>query len=391
MKKLSLYSLMVLGLFIMAGCNSSNDRINEKKIIKECNRMLKQTGQDTVTVNVVTGYYELEDEDSRCTLKRLEAAGLITYNVERFGWWNTQKGSKRVLDHYTSNYSYWYGWSQEPVYVYKKYTNYTFEQHFMVNVALTEAGQALVLNHVPSGIKEEVKDDMKGPDVDPNTFPENQIDCTEFWPEIPHPKAAEAYKKCKEIINEASELFNAATDCKGLDKSSKKLKEIEKVDYYENMTAEQTSDISNSYSKLDSSIRSKKEEFNCNPEPKKEEKKTSTKKKEENEEKEEEEIDPQKAAYLLAKDKEDYSTNILMGYKLKAIKANNIIITLDNNMPTINADVIYEAGHATDAARVLLNTINKCRVKVSHKFINYIDKGLEITDGKYVEDGSFDY
>ena len=381
MKKLSAFFLVALGLCGLVACGPTSNSISEKQILKECNRILEEKGNDTATVNVMTGYYELNDQESRCMLKRLEAAGLITYNVERFAWWNSKKETKRVIDHYVERY-YWFSYSKEPVYVTKKYTTYDFEQHFMVNVALTESGEALALNHVPSGVAIEDKD-MAEPEFDFSICPENNVDCSESWPEIPHPKAGEAFAKCMEIINEARTMAEMATDCKTLDKSEKKCDEIERVDYVDDMTRDQINEINSSIADIAAFVASRKNELGCNveAEPAQQEVVMATDTKED----EVEEEDPQKIAYNKAKLMENSDNRVLMAYKYKAVKARNIQILMQGIVPMAKAEVIYEVSNVTDAARVLLNAVDKTRNLKKEGFMFFVDKGWKYADERITE------
>ena len=69
MKKLSLLALTtILSCFIILPSCRNNDGPTSKEIVKECNNLLYQLGADSVVTYLLTGYYELNDPQSRCEL-----------------------------------------------------------------------------------------------------------------------------------------------------------------------------------------------------------------------------------------------------------------------------------------------------------------------------------
>lgn len=179
MKKLSLLALTtILSCFIILPSCRNNDGPTSKEIVKECNNLLYQFGADSVVTYLLTGYYELNDPQSRCELKKLEAAGLITYKVERFAWWEKTETYKTEL----ANYDWYYG----PTYKTVKKVSYDYNEHFMVDIQLAEEGRKWVVKGEPV-MKPVIDKDLIQPEVDFSSFPENQIDCTESWPAVPNP------------------------------------------------------------------------------------------------------------------------------------------------------------------------------------------------------------
>lgn len=432
MRRHFIFIMAVLGLGSLLSCGTSNDDITAKEIIKASNAMLVQQGADTAVANIVTGYYELNAKEGRDMLKRLEAAGLVTYDVERYAWWNTEHSTKRVLDHYDYYYYTWTGAfsHKEPVYVTKKVTDYTYDEHFMVTVELTELGQQQVLGHQPQGITKDDAD-MEQPHIVDSLLPENNADLSESWPEVPHPKAKEAFENCMKIIGEARQLAENATDDKGLSKSEAKLDEVELVRFVENLTSDQREEKANKYMEVSNLITTKESAWalgkckeviaaaneltekatDCKGITKSENKlkeiakvkfydkltqrdgsekdnlfddavrRINSKKDElgcnveEEPEEQAEEMDPQKRAYLAAKSNERSFVNIMLAYTQKAIKARNIQMIKNEASPAAKANVIYQIKKVTDAGRVLYGVAKGSKAEQEEKFTRFVDKG----------------
>lgn len=134
---------------------------------------------------LTVGSYECNDEATRLTLRKLKAAGLLDYKVERYAWW--EKGSKRVREQYQVTRSN--GWWSYPQTEYRTVnkTTYDFEDHYFVDVALTRAGKSLVVDKVPTPKDEEEDEDMKQPDYSAVEYAWDKADLTESWPEVRNP------------------------------------------------------------------------------------------------------------------------------------------------------------------------------------------------------------
>ena len=122
MKQIKIVIYALLGLFTMVACNDSSKKITEKDICALIKSDIEDVqADDTTTINV--GYYELSSEADRTKLRKLAAAGVITY------------ASETILD------------SKE-------------EKHIFVKVALTPEGEKWI--YVPKSKQPCCKDaDMK--------------------------------------------------------------------------------------------------------------------------------------------------------------------------------------------------------------------------------------
>lgn len=192
---------------LLCSCSDSQDSISERQILKQCNKMLEESASDKAFCTIKTGYYELNSQSSRYELRRLAAAGLITYDVERYGWWKKEVHTYREragLNYYT------YDWN----YTTRSYTTYDYKEHFIVKVALTDKATPLLVDSLP--LPKEIEDlDLKQPDFNPNDYPEGKVEYAESWPRIPRPdeKVAEGEEetvvlddsKEEEVVEEVAE------------------------------------------------------------------------------------------------------------------------------------------------------------------------------------------
>ena len=447
MKKTHLL-LLAFAAIILASCGGHSPlKLSEREILKQCNNDLVKSGSDSAIVVIPTGYFEVENQGIRCTLEKLQAAGVINYEVERFAWWEKIK-EKKTTPHTVTKYYWGYPYT-ETEYITKWVTRYEFNEHFMANVTLTEAAKKYALDHIPTSKLEEIEDkDMVQPVYYDSLYPENAVTCIENWPEIPHPltnevykqckallaeaeallaestytkaeqklksirrvdnfdcmtiaqtaeinaemdrisglidqkKGDEAYEKSKKIIEEASDLLNAAKDCKALDKVSNKMNSLDHVANNTLMSETQKADIDSLTRQVNNNIGTKKEEFGCNPNTP-EEPQTI-----------EEEVvpadnrDPQAIAYENAKRNEDGKTTILFAYLRKAIVARNIALMCGEKGTTASAEVIYKIKKVTDAERVLEGAINDYKTKATVTFTYYSDKGWVLDEGSQSKSAS---
>lgn len=182
--KTLLRTLFILSSFVFVACSQSPNKIAKGTIEDAVEDFLKKNKFDQFYTVIETGYYELNSKYARETLAKLKAAGIIDYNVERFAWWNK---------HLQAGLS-WGG--------YYGYKEYFYEEHFMVNVSLTDKGKKIVVDSIPLP-KSFVDEDMKQPEIDLSKFPESNYK-KEKWPEIPCPEAEDgASNEQEEIICDA--------------------------------------------------------------------------------------------------------------------------------------------------------------------------------------------
>lgn len=255
MKRLYL-CLLAIATIALASCGGHSPlKISKKEILKQCNKALKEKGIDSSMVMVDTGYYELNDFNAREDLKKLEAAGIVTCDVERFAWWETVK-EKKTTAH---NVDYYYTYSGRYAYTKTEYstkwvTNYEFNEHFMVKVALTDKAKKYALNQAPQPkLKAKEDKDFRQPVYYDSIYPENLLNYSENWPEIKHPLADEIYAKCKAILSETSTLIDQATN-NSYSKPEQKLNTLDKVDNYNCMMSAQKTEIQSERNELEKRI-----------------------------------------------------------------------------------------------------------------------------------------
>lgn len=170
---------VLLGV-MLAGCCQSPDKISSYQIKKMYNKELKDAATNVAFDSIKIGYYET-DATTRCELRRLEAAGLVKVEFERFVWWEKITRTKKVV---SRSFDWWYGESVSTSY--RTIVEYENPDHILARVTLTPEGEKLVVKELPEAKAVEDKD-MKQPDVDLSEFPENKVQCEENWPEIPNP------------------------------------------------------------------------------------------------------------------------------------------------------------------------------------------------------------
>ena len=318
MKKLSLLAcLAVLLCFAVLPSCEKNNGPTSKGIVKECNDLLYQLGEDSVVTYIRTGYYELNDSPARCELKRLEAAGLITYQVERFAWWDKTETYKKEI----AKYDWYYG----PTYKTVKKVSYDYNEHFMVDVQLADEGKKWIVKGEPI-MKPVVDKDLLQPDSDLSSFPENQIDCVESWPEVPNP-----YLKPEPELEVKPEP-EPKTEPKPQPKMEAEPEpqpeaELDPQSEEEDLTVPQVT------------------------------------------------VGDQCKAFEQAKAKEDSQFVCLFAYKNRAIKARNIQISNTSEFPTAQAEVIFEIYNVSTAGRAIKKTIEGTRSSLPVTLNYYIDKG----------------
>ena len=405
-------------------------------------------GLDSAVVSIQTGYYEQNDPDARLLLEKLEAAGIVDYEVERYAWWETKREKKTVTQTVTKYY-YWYSYP-ETVRTTKWVTSYDYNEHFLVNVNLTEAAQKYVLNAIPAPKTKEVEDrDFRQPIYYDSLYPENRItSLSEDWPEVPHPLAEGVYKKCMGILAEVKAMLD---ENNGYSKAEQKLNTLERVDNFNCMTTVQKNEVyseardleqrinrmkgDEAFAKAKSIIEEATSLLNnakaCKDIPKavnkcasvdrvsnydkmsatqsseisnmvqnfselvgqKNEEFGCEKPKVETQEQVEEEsveentnLDPQAIAYEKAKNNlQPNNFEILFAFRKKAIVARDVRIGQSAEGTNATAEVIYKIDKVTDAGRVLTGVINDKRIKDKVGFTYFNDKGWVINKDNATE------
>ncbi len=185
MKKLYLFSAIALFAgATLVGCNPSPDSISEREILSQFNNELEADAENVSYVQIATGTYDCPNDSYRLKLRQLECAKLITYDVERYAWWERSYENVRESYRVQRNY-YWYSYYDTEYRTVKK-TNYEFEDHYVVTVALTDKGKKLAVEDLPEPTIEE-DTDLKNPEIDPMKYAWNKADLTEEWPYIANP------------------------------------------------------------------------------------------------------------------------------------------------------------------------------------------------------------
>lgn len=207
MKKIFVVCVSAIALLLSA-CSDKPESLSSETIEDLVGTMLENSAKDQGLVPIQVGYYELNNVEARYQLSRLSAAGLITYNVECYDWWN------KILQ----INSYW-GESFGS-------TNYSEEKHVMVKVELTDKGKKLVVDSIPQP-KQLIDEEMKQPEINLEDYPENKVTRENYqktfenWPKVPSPEgvnsmylhrdestlAAEVAKKQKEYFEDEKNYF----------------------------------------------------------------------------------------------------------------------------------------------------------------------------------------
>ena len=137
---------------------------------------------------IEVGYYEENDEDERYELRKLAAAGVITYKVERI------EAKVRVRDGYTYDYN-----TYRIVDKYKTVTRYKY----FVETALTTKGDSLSVAYIPR-YEEEPDEYLRYPEF--KTYPEDAVSREEVFGEDGQiEEVVEDEEKAETEIEEATE------------------------------------------------------------------------------------------------------------------------------------------------------------------------------------------
>lgn len=163
MKKQLFTSLLLLFVaVIFCACNtSSRDSLSASTIEDLVAEELAYDCEDVTYGTIKTGYYELADAAERFTLRKLAAAGVITYKCDRI------LGSVTVR----TGYDWWTGRN-----TYGRRTKY----FYFVDVQLTEEGRDYVVEDIPAPA-ERIDEDMIQPEV--GHYPEFDVPEVEIFEE----------------------------------------------------------------------------------------------------------------------------------------------------------------------------------------------------------------
>lgn len=163
MKKQLLFTLALLVVTLCLGACSTSSRseLSAGTIKDLASEQLKLEGKDAKYRTIKTGYYELNNQKDRYTLRKLAAAGVITYKCDRI------KSSGYVKN----GYDWWSGKTQ-----YRKVN----KNYYFVDVQLTKAGQRCVVDELPE-IEEQIDEDLLQPE--PEYYPEFDVPEEEVFPE----------------------------------------------------------------------------------------------------------------------------------------------------------------------------------------------------------------
>ncbi len=175
---------VVSAIVLAAGCSSPKDNLSSSTVVKLANEKLAEMARDNLFVTVQTGTYECNNDTSRENLRAMEAAGLLTYNVERYAWW--EKYKKNVKKTYTVKRQGFWGTYDDTETKWVKTDSYDFCDHYVVTVALTGKGRKLEVASLPQPADDE-DPDLLQPKVDVSKYAWNKQDISESWPEIPNP------------------------------------------------------------------------------------------------------------------------------------------------------------------------------------------------------------
>lgn len=305
MKKFVRFVAVAAVLFAGASlfsCTSSSETISEGEILDQINDLISEQAADVVYVPFTVGAYECNDADSRLVMRQLNEAGIIEYKVTRYAWWEKYD-------------RYW--------------RPYNFEDHYIVNLALTSKGKRIAITELPEPI-EQVDEDMLQPEIDPAEYSWNKANLVEEWPEIYNPfverEPAESYEE-----NEDLGAFSDEDD-----------------DYYDAFE-EDDEEYDDGTERNDKQQYVQYKAFEASPEQ----------------------------IYFEA-------------CEIEAIKARNIVIYENQGARRARAEVIFSTVDATDAGRILYGVEEDLRQLVEVEFIYFEDKGWVLNPDFDFED-EFDF
>lgn len=323
MKKHCFRAVAALGLAaaVTMGCTESQE-LTSKKIVKEVNASIERAGQTDLFVDVTIGHYECNSPAQRMELAQLEAAGLIKYEVTRYAWWEKEQVSRKKAYQVQETRGWYYTWTETVTrYKWVKETVHTFEDHYVVDVTLTRAGERLLAERPEP--EEFIDEDLVSKEVDPSTYKWNKVDLSESWPEIPNPFLTPV---------EPEEPAEVPTQTSEPETSTPSTSTV--------VTETETTPVEDPVERID------------------------------------------KQQYEAYNAQSFYSEVVtLKAGSVKAIKARNIIVKEEDGAKVAEAEVIYETYGATDAGRIIANFENGRRSSEDYGLIYYLDKGWVLSEG----------
>lgn len=193
MKRL-LHFYILLTCISIVSC-TSQDKLSKSTIKNLVTEELNKENLLNQYATIEVGYYEENDEDERYELRKLAAAGVISYKVERI------EAKVRVRDGYTYDYN-----TYRVVDKYKTVTRYKY----FVETALTTKGDSLAVAYIP--IYEAEPDEyLQYPEF--KTYPEDAVSREEVFGDDGQPvEVVEEDKKSEAVIEEVTEKPEPKTD-----------------------------------------------------------------------------------------------------------------------------------------------------------------------------------
>ena len=239
MKKILIGLMAMFCVLSLTSCGEKEKEISSKKIVK----LFNDKNEQKFYVSIDTGYYELNDMNQRLMLEKLSKAGVIQYVVERYAWYTE---CKRIVSPSPQKiFDYYYIGENNIIKSETKYkpvdtvTNYDYEEHFMVKVALTDKIKKYIKKEKEE--KVEVDEDMRNPEYNVKDWPYDTLHSAENWPvivkpsvpklpheriEIPKPQEKKVeqpvVEKKPEVVKEKKPTYPI---CKCLDKTTKEMYE----------------------------------------------------------------------------------------------------------------------------------------------------------------------
>ena len=190
-----LINSFALFMCICAVSCTSQDKLPESTIKNLVTEELNKKNLLNQYATIEVGYYEENDEDERYVLRKLAAAGVITYKVERI------EAKVKVRDGYTYDYN-----TYRVVDKYKTVTRYKY----FVETALTAKGDSLAVAYIPR-YEEEPDEYLQYPEY--KIYPEDAVSREEVFGDDGKPVEVVEEKKEEEKAEEhASEKPEPKTD-----------------------------------------------------------------------------------------------------------------------------------------------------------------------------------
>ena len=187
-------SLALLACILAASC-TNQDKLPESTIKDLVTEELNKENLLNQYATIEVGYYEENDEDERYELRKLAAAGVITYKIERI------EAKVRVRDGYTYDYN-----TYRVVDKYKTITRYKY----FVETALTAKGDSLAVAYIPR-YEAEPDEYLQYPEF--KTYPEDAVWREEVFDDAGQPvEAVEDVKKTETETEEVAEKPEPKTD-----------------------------------------------------------------------------------------------------------------------------------------------------------------------------------